>query len=82
MVNLLPLLFRFAFLDSLLPVGAVGFDCGFALSRFSLQDSKPAGRVPPDVILLPGSKSMQKCRHLAVGMSRAITLPINPQNRQ
>ena len=30
--------------------------------------SKPASRVSPDAILLPGSKSMQKCLHLAVGI--------------
>ncbi len=40
---------------------------------------KPAGRVPPDAILLPGSKSMQKCHHLAGGMSCAIILLINQQ---
>ena len=30
--------------------------------------SKPASRFPPDAILLLGSKSMQKCLHLAVGI--------------
>jgi hypothetical protein len=32
---------------------------------------KTAGRVPPDAILLSGNKSMQKCLHLAVGISFA-----------
>jgi hypothetical protein len=30
--------------------------------------SKPASLVSPDAILLPGSKSKQKCLHLAVGI--------------
>ena len=33
--------------------------------------SKPAGRVPPDAILLSGNKSMQKCLLLAKGISFA-----------
>jgi len=33
--------------------------------------SKPAGRVPPDAILLSGNKSMQKCLLLAEGISFA-----------
>ena len=32
---------------------------------------KPAGRVPPDAILLSGNKSMQKCLLLAEGNSSA-----------
>ena len=32
---------------------------------------KPAGRVPPDAILLSGNKSMQKCLLLAEGISFA-----------
>ena len=31
--------------------------------------TKPAGRVPPDAILLSGNKSMQKCLLLAEGIS-------------
>ena len=33
--------------------------------------AKPAGRVPPDAILLSGNKSMQKCLLLAEGISFA-----------
>ena len=33
--------------------------------------SKPAGRVPPDAILLSGNKSMQKCLLLAESISFA-----------
>ena len=33
--------------------------------------AKPAGRVPPDAILLSGNKSMQKCLLLAEGISSA-----------
>jgi hypothetical protein len=33
--------------------------------------AKPAGRVPPDAILLSGNKSMQKCLLLAEGISLA-----------
>ena len=33
--------------------------------------AKPAGRVPPDAILLSGNKSMQKCLILAEGISSA-----------
>ena len=33
--------------------------------------TKPAGRVPPDAILLSGNKSMQKCLLLAEGISFA-----------
>jgi hypothetical protein len=33
--------------------------------------AEPAGRVPPDALLLPGSKSKQKCLHAALGMSCA-----------
>jgi len=32
---------------------------------------EPAGRVPPDAILLSGNKSMQKCLLLAEGISLA-----------
>ena len=33
--------------------------------------AKPAGRVPPDAILLSGNKSMQKCLLLAEGYGRS-----------
>ena len=33
--------------------------------------AEPAGRVPPDAILLSGNKSMQKCLLLAEGISSA-----------
>ena len=33
--------------------------------------AEPAGRVPPDAILLSGNKSMQKCLLLAEGISFA-----------
>jgi hypothetical protein len=33
--------------------------------------ARPAGRVPPDAILLSGNKSMQKCLLLAEGISFA-----------
>ncbi len=39
--------------------------------------AKPAGRVPPDAILLSGNKSMQKCLLLAEGISFA-GFPRNP----
>jgi hypothetical protein len=38
-----------------------------ALLFFEQLKSKPAVRVPPNAILLPGSKSMQKCLLLAEG---------------
>ena len=37
----------------------------------SFLKTEPAGRVPPDAILLSGNKSMQKCRLLAEGISFA-----------
>ena len=37
-------------------------------SRFAVKRVKPAGRVPPDAILLSGNKSMQKCLLLAEGI--------------
>jgi hypothetical protein len=40
-------------------------------SLTQMTKAKPAGRVPPDAILLSGNKSMQKCLHLAVGISFA-----------
>jgi len=38
---------------------------------FKSSKPKPAGRVPPDAILLSGNKSMQKCLLLAEGISFA-----------
>ena len=35
---------------------------------FVRRKATPAGRVPPDAVLLPGSKSKQKCRLLAEGI--------------
>ena len=40
----------------------------FILKRLK---AKPAGRVPPDAILLSGNKSMQKCLLFAEGISFA-----------
>jgi len=37
----------------------------------TFRKAKPAGRVPPDAILLSGNKSMQKCLLLAEGISFA-----------
>jgi len=42
--------------------GTDGFDLIF---RKYKQTSRPAGRVPPDALLLSGNKSKQKCLHLA-----------------
>ena len=39
----------------------------FVVLGNSKTKSKPAGRVPPDAILLSGNKSMQKCLLLAEG---------------
>ncbi len=47
-----------------------GFRNGASLVLF-LERQKPAGRVPPDAILLSGNKSMQKCLLLAEGISSA-----------
>jgi hypothetical protein len=38
---------------------------------FEKLKAKPAVRVPPNAILLPGSKSMQKCLLLAEGNTSA-----------
>ena len=37
----------------------------------TVKKAEPAGRVPPDAILLSGNKSMQKCLLLAEGISFA-----------
>jgi len=45
---------------------------GFIFSDNSKRPKlEPAVRVLPDAILLSGNKSMQKCLHLAVGISSA-----------
>jgi len=41
------------------------------LPLFFFLKAEPAGRVPPDAILLYGNKSMQKCLLLAEGISFA-----------
>jgi len=42
---------------------------------------KPAGRVPPDAILLSGNKSMQKCLLLAedISLARFLRHPITSE---
>jgi hypothetical protein len=45
------------------------------------KDLKPTGLVPSDDILLPGSKSRQKCLHLAVGTPCAMQSVFLTQDR-
>ncbi|MCK4508524.1 MAG: hypothetical protein KAU27_08290 [Desulfuromonadales bacterium] len=51
----------------------IGLKEGFFLSE---NQSRPAARVPPNAILLPGSKSKQKYHHLAVGMCTPMVLAL------
>ncbi len=56
-------------------MGTQYYDCIVSLFVLTVENLKiktePAGRVPPDAILLSGNKSMQKCLLLAEGISFA-----------
>ena len=44
---------------------------GYFFALIVILKATPAGRVPPDAILLSGNKSIQKCLLLAEGYSRS-----------
>jgi len=54
---------------------------GSSVALVAILKTEPAGRVPPDAILLSGNKSMQKCLLLAEGISSASFL-CNPMTME